>query len=261
MDHTQILGNTIEKIAFEKAGILKKNCPVVLHPCIRSEAKTVIEIRAKELSSPFFETENNAKIFKKSLLGTDFEIDRNKYHVNLNGDFQVGNAALAVNAAKILAKSYSISEKNISTGLKNARWKCRFEYFPPKYEGGVSFVIDGAHNPDGVSEFSKSVSALVENEKKVFVIGVLNDKDTEKCADVIANLPGKVIVTDVPSTRQTSGKDVFDIIARKRKNCAYVPNFKSAVKIAENEVSPNGFVCVAGSLYLAGEVRKFLRDA
>lgn len=253
LDHTRILGDTAEKIAFEKAGIIKENRPVVLHPDICGGAKEVIMRRAASLGAPVFETES-AKVCAMTLSGTDFEYEGRDYHINLTGTYQAGNAALAINTAKLLSEKYAISDKNIADGIANARWKCRFEYIP----GEVNVIIDGAHNPDGIEEFAKSVRALFGGEKKVFVVGMLNDKDFSGCAETLASLGGRIIVTDVPSVRQTSGREVYEVIGGFTGDCEYIPDLRSALSAAKESAKAGGFVCVAGSLYLAGEARKVL---
>ena len=87
---------------------------------------------------------------------------------------------------------------------------------------------------------------------------MLNDKDFSGCAETLASLDGRIIVTDVPSVRQTSGREVYEVIGRFTGDCEYVPDLRSALSAAKESAKSGGFVCVVGSLYLAGEARKML---
>lgn len=246
LDHTEILGDTIEKIAFEKAGIIKDNCPVAVYSEIASSAYDVIEKRAKDCSSPLYRADSSYEILSCSSDGTVFTLGGREYKISLLGEHQVKNAALAICAAENLKNS--VSYEAIQAGISSARWKCRFEKIG-------SFIIDGAHNFEGISSFVKSVETYIESPENVFVTGMLNDKNFEKSAFELSRLKGRFIVTDVPSYRQTDGTAVYESIKKYVPDAIYISDYKEALAKAISLKPQDGFVCIAGSLYLAGAMR------
>ncbi len=256
IDHTEILGNTITEIASEKAGIIKRDTYVAVHPFIDNTALEVIENSAKKLNAVVMKSTALPKTLHSDLSGTDFEFENTRYHINLLGSYQVGNAALAITAAKQLLKLGIVTDDDILHGIGVAEWKCRFEYI----NNSFNCIIDGAHNYQGICEFEKSVKMYLSDYEKIFVIGMLNEKDFENSAEVLKNLDGKIIVTDVPSARQTSGNDIYMAVKSLRNDAVYIANYNSAVDYAKENVGRNGFVCVAGSLYLAGAVRTYIMN-
>ena len=254
LDHTEILGDTIEKIAFEKAGIIKENCPVVVYSDTELTALDVIRQKAAECSAPLLIADADARILSSSLYGSEFLLDGTKYKISLLGEHQVKNASLSIRTAQLLAKKYPVSEQNIQSGLAAAQWKCRFENIADK------FIIDGAHNFEGISSFVKSVKLYLQSEENVFIIGMLNDKNFEKSASVLAELKGRIIVTDVPSCRQTDGSVVYECIKKYFPDALYIKDYKASLDKALSLKSKDGFLCVAGSLYLAGAMRTLIKE-
>ncbi len=254
LDHTEILGNTVKDIAAEKAGIIKQGTTVVMHPYISKEAADVVKKTVSERNAILCEYDALPRIVSTSLEGTDFEFENKIYHIKLLGSYQPGNAALAVKAAEVLAHKEIVDENDILSGLSAAKWKCRFEYIRTKY----NYIIDGAHNYQGICEFAKSINMYLPDRRKVFVIGMLNEKDFEKSSEVLKTLGGKIIVTDVPSIRQTSGKAVYDAVKSRVPDAEYIPGCTKAAEYAEKLAGYGGFVCIAGSLYLAGAARTYV---
>lgn len=254
IDHTEILGNSLREIAAEKAGIIKSESCVAVHPFIDNGAFSVIKHVCKGLNASIKRSASTPRVIHSDLSGTDFEFENEVYHINLLGSYQVGNAALAVTAAKQLEEMGIIDENDISEGIASAEWKCRFEFI----NRGFNFIIDGAHNYQGICAFEKSVKNYLSAHDKIFVIGMLNEKDFENSSNVLKNLDGKIVITDVPSVRQTSGREIYTAVKSLRDDAVYIPSYVKAVDYAEENVGSGGFVCVAGSLYLAGAVRTYI---
>lgn len=164
-DHTERLGDTIEKIAFEKAGIIKKGCPVVING--NNFGIDVIKTRAKEQNSEVIiagETPNF--LFKKSAL---------------QGLWQKENLALVLEVCKILNKNgFNISQKAIEKGFETVKHPCRFEYNEQK-----GLVVDGAHNPNGAKALRESLDYYFKDKKKKFIFGCLKNK---KYSEMMKNL-------------------------------------------------------------------------
>lgn len=251
LDHTEILGNTVTDIAYEKSGIIKQGASVVMHPYISTNAENVIIKKCTECNAEIKGFTSLPKIVNLNFDGTVFELDGTVYKTKLLGSYQVGNAALAVKAAEVLIDKKILTKDDVLTGLMNSQWMCRFEYAKREHK----YIIDGAHNYQGICEFVKSVELYLSDEKKVFVIGMLNEKDFEKSAEVLARLNGKIIVTDVPNLRQTSGYDVYKTINASCKDAEYISDCDAALDYAQRIAEKDGCICVAGSLYLAGYLR------
>jgi len=245
LDHTEILGDSIEDIAFQKAGIIKEGVPVAVNSAIDVKALEVIEGVAKSKSAPLVISEEYS-VISSTLDGTAMVCGGESFTLPLIGSYQPSNASLAT----LILKTLGITD--IADGIAKARWKCRFERVCPHV------IIDGAHNFQGIDAFCKSVASFVPPKDRVLLVGMLNDKDFEHSAKLIATLKSPVVVTDVPSYRQTSGESVFECIKKFCPGAVYEPNYARATQKALELTGENGYLCIAGSLYLAGAVRSLL---
>lgn len=253
LDHMNILGDTVEKIAFEKAGIIKKGASVVIHPAVNGTVYKVIEDKCRQVEACICNKDRkSATNINCTIDGTDFEYEGEQYHLRLCGTYQAENAILAIDAAKALRGHFDIEDADISEGLENVSWKCRFEVI--KKDGRIC-IIDGAHNSHGIDAFCNSVEKLLGDRHKTFVFGMLNDKDFSEAIERICSIDADVIVTDVPSYRQTDSTAVYEEVKKHRPDSRYISDCKLAVKTGFENTPAGGALCVFGSLYLCGEVR------
>lgn len=252
-DHINILGNTLGEIADEKCGIIKKNAPVVIYKWQSEDALIKIQNKCNDMQTSIVNNDGIcAQNISCSVDGTTFDYNGNTYKLALCGEYQVNNAITAIDAANVIKDHFCISLEDIKTGIREAKWKCRFEVIKKQNK---LFVIDGAHNAHGIDAFVKSVDSLLSDIPKTFVFGMLNEKDYTKSIKKILSVKNtKIIVTDVPSVRQTSGAEVFCQVKKLCPDAVYIQNSIDAVKYA-NGITPQGAVCVFGSLYLCGMVR------
>ncbi len=169
-DHTERLGKIIKKIAFEKAGIIKKNCPVVISKS--NKGFKTIEETAKNLNSPIFLADKRIKIkFENSLNYAIF--DGKKYEFSLMGLYQKENLKLVLKSVEILLqKGFKIKKENILKALKKTKWPCRFEWHKDK-----NLVIDGAHNPSGTKKLRESLDFYFPDKKIIWIYGTLKNKN------------------------------------------------------------------------------------
>ena len=254
LDHMSILGSTIGEIAAEKSGIIKQNAPVVIYKWQPDNAIKQIQNKCSEMSAQIVNNDGIcAQNINCTLDGTSFDYKGTSYRLSLCGEYQVKNAVTAIDAARALQKTLDISDEDIKKGIAETKWKCRFEVVKKQHK---VFVLDGAHNSHGIDAFVKSAELLLRDMPKTFVFGMLNDKDYLDSIQRICSVDGaKIIVTKVPSIRQTSGEDVFCKVKKYRSDAIYIENCEEAVKYADS-ITQNGVVCIFGSLYLCGEVRK-----
>lgn len=255
-DHTKYLGDTIKKIAAEKCGIIKQNSCVAVYSRLDKAAKSVVEQTCKNTNSNLL-TPKKINIVKVGITNIFDYGEYKNLEIHLCGRHQIYNAALAVDIALYLRKYYKISDESIKNGLKNARWICRFEIFDKGKEKPV-FVIDGAHNYDGVLSLCDTVRVVFEGKKIITVFGMLNEKDFEKSLESIAKISDVLIITSVPSIRQTDFKKVFETAKKYKKDAVFIENNFDAIKNAALSNNGNSAVLIAGSLYLAGNVRNFV---
>jgi len=255
-DHMQYLGDTIEKIAYEKCGIIKENSIVCLYPDIHPDAKKVALKASDEKNAIVYPSYKETLKIKKTDKQNIFDYKKYKdIKINLSGLYQIYNATLAIDILDNLKKYFSVSDENIKNGLEKAKWPCRFEIFERK---NTTFLIDGAHNSDGILKYCDTVKNIFSNKKIITVFGMLNEKDFEKSVERISDISNMLIITDVPSIRQTSSDEVFECAKRFKKDTIFIKDNKDAVKKAIEYADENSVIAIAGSLYLAGNLRGFV---
>ncbi len=259
LDHTAFLGDTVEKIAYEKAGIIKPSCPV-LYGGKDKTAREVIKAAALEKGCPYYEKDYSALTCGKiSLKGSKFGYKKHKnISLALLGTYQPENAANVIEAVEILrSKGYKISDKNLREGLRATEWKGRFERlndYPPVF-------FDGGHNEEGVTAAVRTVKECFGNKKINVISGVLKDKDYEKIASRIASVSNAVYTVTPDSPRALDAKDYAEVFKSKGKNAVGYESFDEAVKAAYTDSLKKGtpMLCV-GSLYSYSAFKKALKD-
>ena len=246
VEHTEYLGNTIEKIAYEKAGIIKKNVPVVT----ASEGIALATIKKKSNNRNLkliIINRNKIKIYcNKNYISFDINSYKNLKLDNLNGSFQIENAAIAVKTIDTLEKFYNIklNNKNIINGLKKVNWPGRFQFI------GKNILVDSAHNPLAFKILIKELKNL-KYQRLILVVGFSDDKDIKTISRIIGSLANKVIITKSDSIKAEKPK----IIKRYfNKNALIIENPKEALKYAKNIASKKDLILITGSIFLVGEL-------
>ncbi len=252
-DHTAFLGDTIEKIAAEKAGIIKHGCPVLWGG--NSEAALgVIKAKATEMDSSFYVT-NRASVNVKSatLEGTVFDYGTRKdIAISLLGSYQPYNAANVLSAIDILRKNgMNITEDAIRQGLISARWSARFELLSK----APTVIYDGAHNPEGIEAACLSIKNYF-GDKKVFVLsGVMKDKDYGYIASMLSSVASRAFTVTPDNPRALGAKEYADVLSAKGVNALPFDSLKEALLAAYNTAKEENtpLVCL-GSLYMYAEL-------
>ncbi len=260
LDHTAFLGDTVEAIAGEKAGIIKAPSPV-LYGGKPGKARDVIRARADELGCPYYE-KSYAELYggKITLKGSTFGYKKyNKLSLSLLGSYQPENAATVIEAVEILRKNgYSISDKSLRDGLKHTEWKGRFERlrdYPPVF-------FDGGHNEEGVTAAVRTVKECFGKKKINVISGVLRDKDYEKIASKLATVSKNVYTVTPDSPRALDSESYAEVLREKGASATAYDTFDSAVKQAVSDSMKSGtpILCV-GSLYSYPDFKKALNSA
>lgn len=258
MDHCRILGNKISEIAAHKAGIIKPGAPVI---CIeqKEDAMEPIRAAAKAADTPLYEVHRDEvrQIFSDKRESIVFFREFENLHLKMLGSYQPENAALAVQAASVLSRSYPIEKKHIYDGIEKTRWGGRFEL----HSGSPDIILDGAHNPDGIRRLRESVNQMFGAVPICYVCGVLADKDYEKEIEILFGRASNVFTVTPPSPRAMKSTDLKAAI-KKRFSQLKVTSFDSEdgiEKAMEAAVSQNNPVVVCGTLTILARVKEWMK--
>lgn len=258
LDHMKVLGDTIEKIAAEKGGIIKKGVPVVLQrqdPRVRG----VIEGICREKRAPLFDcAEVPLSDVRLDERGARFtaafpHIRRQEFAICLCGRHQVDNAVTALAAVSALMEGHCIPAAAISQGLAAARWPGRLEWMD-------NVLLDGAHNPQGAAALADYARACLSGRRILLLTGMMADKDVAHAVDAFAPLAASVLC--VRPERMARAMPAQDLAALYRERTGApvqaLPDTRSALRAAKQSAGPGDIILVCGSLYLVGEVRRLL---
>lgn len=257
-DHQNFLGNTIEQIAGEKAGIIKAGIPCLW--CGKNDtALSVIQNTANEKNSNLITAQHNdIQILKADLSGTTFNFKEYKnLFIPLVGCYQPLNAANAITAALILRKKgFNITDDDIHIGLKNSVWKARFEVLSLN----PIVIFDGAHNPEGVTATVGSIKQYFPERKVNILTGVMADKDYNFIAETISKIAENVYCITPENPRALKADDYSKVFKSLNINSTAFMITDTAVKkaVLESKCSKTPLVCL-GSLYMYSDICNSLK--
>lgn len=260
MDHMEYLGDTLEQIAFEKAGIIKEDCPVVLYRQSKKVYETVQAVAEQFHAKLYYASEEAVTVDIQTIQKSVFSIKNGffeypKIEIQMLGQYQMANCATVLLACYALQQAgILLTEEQILSGLKKAFWNGRMEVFP----GSPLVLLDGAHNVDGIEMLSKSLSAYFHQQDITLLIGILGDKEYKKMVELILPLASKVVITEPHNPRALTVEKLEAIIRGQGKKVVKNRNIKEAFMKAYTMTDADGIVCCCGSLYLIGELRKLL---
>lgn len=254
LDHTAYLGDTVAKIAKEKAGIIKPGVPVIFGGEDK-EAEAVIQAAAKENNSAFYQPDYQ-KLFVKSasLEKTVFDYGARKdLEISLLGMYQPRNASLVITAMDVLSSfGYNVTEENIRSGIKRAVWHSRFEVISKD----PIVIFDGAHNPEGISAATESIIRYFGDERVVVLSGVLADKDYKFIANKIARVAASVYTLTPDNPRALKAGEYAGEFISLGISATPSESLALATERAYNAARVSGkALVVLGSLYTYKEVK------
>lgn len=257
LDHTKELGDTVEKIAAEKAGIIKENCDVILYQQ-QNSVHDIIEAACKNNVARLHDVDFEKIEILKSDLNSQIlnYLNFKNIELRLLGEHQLKNAVVVLKTIEVLIKKgWKISDQDIHNGLKKARWPGRFEVL----NNDPYFIVDGAHNPNGVESLVNNIEKYFYGRKLIFLTGVLKDKDYKNMLDMIAPFAKKFIAVQPDNPRALDYRDLA-MFLRNRYGQAEVIEaeyVKSGIDISLNCAEPDDIVIAFGSLYMVGSIRKY----
>lgn len=257
-DHMDRLGNTLEAIAGEKAGIIKAGVPVVSN-VEQQEAAKVIAKKAYELDARFYDASKvKYGIRRESAFGYEFDMniygtDYSEVKISMPGRHQVENAKTALIALEILRKQgiIKVHREKLYKGFEIARQPGRFEVF----EGEPCFVLDGAHNEAGAAALKKAVKDCFPDEKILMVTGMLADKDVDKILDNFCEITDTFIAAEPDNPRKLPAEELAAKLKEKGAACNVAKDAETALKMARSHESGARVILCAGSLYLISAIR------
>jgi dihydrofolate synthase/folylpolyglutamate synthase len=259
-DHQDLLGGTLEKIAREKAGIIKARTPVI-SGCRAPEARRVIRTRARRLGAPLTEIDRDFLIRVTAERGPFFTIDLQtpkrlipRLTLSLAGSHQVRNAAMAVAGVEAI-ESLAVTDAQIRRGLARTRWQGRLD----EYRAKRRTLLEGAHNPEGAQAL-RDYLARYEKDEIHLVFGALQDKDIEEIGRQLFPLAQSIHLTPVANSRTAEPAMIAAKQPRFRGKMKIHPNAVTALRAAWKACPPRGLVVVTGSLYLVGELLPLVRS-
>ena len=223
-EHEKHLGNTIEKIAYEKAGIIKPGVDVVVNETNRGLNKI------QEICN-----ERNSRLFLTSNLKMDS---------GLKGEYQYENLGIVIKTIELLGKKgYKADKENLTKGIKEVRWPGRFDFV----ENNVLF--DCAHNVDGAKNFVENAKKLTPN-KTYLIIGIMKDKNIKKMCKYFEAVGDEIILTKAKIPRAAEPEEIQKFIKKKAK---IIPDIKEALEYCKSKIEKNDLIILTGSIYVVGE--------
>lgn len=252
-DHQNVLGNTLEEIAFNKAGIIMPFDTVYVYP----QGDNVIDVikdEAKKVDAKVKVLDDKSLRIGKTGTETEFSYDGEDYSVSLAGEFQAKNAAMAVWVAKDLNDRFrlDISDEAIKKGLSEVKWPCRIE----TVKKDPYIIIDGAHNEASAAELKKYLLGL--NKKVIMITSFLKDKDYRKVFETFEGLNAEFIVTSLVFKGRDFEFEKLEEAIGDKDGVYFIKDNKEAYKKALELYTEDALIVVAGSLYLASVFRDLI---
>lgn len=254
-DHTDILGDTLEEIAAEKAGIIKRGTDVVCYPLQPPEALAVLmEQCARAGSRLILPNMGAVQIHETTPSGSAFSYGGAEYRLRLAGRHQVYNALSVIETIGLLRqKGISVTEEQLAAGLEKASFPARFEVVSEN----PLVILDGAHNPGGAKALAEAMKLI--RGRKAAIVGMLKDKEYEALLREIGPQCEKLIAVEVKSPRALDKETLCETAKGHCPDCVTAESYEEALRLAADAVGKEGTVLICGSLYLAAEIRPVVR--
>jgi len=261
-DHMEVLGDTLGKIAFEKAGIIKPLVPVITAVEGEEPLGVIIEV-AKQHHAPLLLLGQDfaVKPLSRDLFGQTFTYADKDTSLDLSlallGQHQLHNAALAVKAAlKLKNWGWAISLTDIERGLKQARWPGRFEVM----RRSPLLIMDGAHNTHGMQALAKTLNEVLPRKKVLLVTGIMKDKEPREMLSLLGAFVKRCYAAAPNLPRAMPAAELAAVAGSLGMQGSSHPSVATALLAALSDAEADDVVLVAGSLYTVSEARQALID-
>lgn len=259
-DHQEFLGKTLASIAREKAGIIKQGVPVVtgaLQPVVQGVLKTA----CMNLGAPLYRFKSDFKVRRNPNGSFQYHGIRNQWQalkVNLMGPHQLGNTALALAALDVLEEKKLIDLKPdiVSDALQEVKWPARLEILGTK----PLILLDGAHNPQGAEALRDALRESFKYDKLHLVLGIMADKDIRGILRRLLPMAETAIFTKPRYVRAANPEELRKMARPFIQKYYVIPDPVTAIQEARQLARPDDLICIAGSLYFAGEVKEIFGE-
>lgn len=257
IEHKEFLGDTIEAVAYEKAGIIKAGVPLVTGVA-QPQAFQVIENVCSEKGAPLYRMGMDFSFQRKgkvifSYNGIDEGFD--DLTLNLTGSHQFSNASLAIASVELLRRNgFTISNEAIYEGLADVAWPGRLETISER----PRIIIDGAHNPAGAEALTKAIADDLEFDRLFLILGIMADKDIEGIMAPLAPLAYEVILSRPEYERASPATALLPTAKKYNSNSTAFETLKDAIDYARSRAAGDDIIIISGSLFTVGEARALL---
>ena len=254
LEHTEILGDTLEAIAWEKAGIIKSGCAAVSYDSAPAVQQVLRDVCAKRDVPLRFACFDRLRPGEKNLEGQTFSYgDWEGLTIPLLGEHQLCNAAVALETIGVLRdKGWNISDSAVRTGLARTSWPARFEVLGRE----PLFILDGGHNPQCAQALAANIRDYLPGQKVNFLMGVLADKAWDEMLDAVWPYGVSYVCVTPESPRAMEAETLAAQISSRGANARVCPSIREAVELCAGIKTPT---VAFGSLYMAGEIRQAYR--
>lgn len=256
-DHMKFLGNTVEEIAGQKAGIIKNGCNVI---CMKQQDSVMQvlegEVRRKNGLLQIADA-GQASHIRYGIEKQQFDYaGMKKLEIRLSGQFQIANAAVAIETVRVISKrGFPVSEQAIRKGLEETRWAGRFTVAARK----PLFIVDGAHNEDAAEKLAKSIEFYFTNKRIIYIMGMLKDKEYDKVIELTYKYADQIItVTPPENPRAMPAYELAREIAKVHTKVTAVDSLEEAVEMGRLLAGKDDVIVAFGSLSYLGRLMKLL---
>lgn len=256
MDHMQFLGDTLEKIASEKAGIIKEGCPVISYDNTK-EVNEVIKNKAKQMHAKVtFVNSAGIRVLQESLNGESFSYRSSdgrwyeKIEIPLLGRHQINNAALALETLNVIKNYYCISDFQTEDGMRKTIWRGRIEIL----EREPMVICDGAHNPDGAKSLLSFLQNNFTNQRLIYIMGVLSDKDYEQMVQILAPAADKIYTVAPDNPRALSSRELCNCISKYHQNVEERQRLAECLSEVRQKAEKDDVIIICGTLSFQNEL-------
>ena len=258
LDHTEVLGDTLEKIAATKSGIIKPGCDAVLYRSTPG-VEAVVEQRCRDVGAALHKVDfTQLHLHSRSLEGQIFDFgDLKALRLPLLGEHQLHNAAVALTTLAVLQKrGWRISESDIRQGLERVVWPGRFQIIRKE----PLFLIDGGHNPQCIQALAQNITDYLPGRPLTVLTGVLRDKDYHCMYRSVAEHAVEFIAVTPDNPRALTAQELADYLASFGKPVSACASVAEGVRLAISHAGKDGTVLCYGSLYLLGDVIRAVNE-
>jgi dihydrofolate synthase/folylpolyglutamate synthase len=256
LDHTHVLGTTLEEVAREKAGIIKEQVPVITG-IEDDDILTIIRKTCDEKESQLYSHKEYGSYSKKesNLEGQIFDIKlKDRRYENLKipllGEHQLKNALIAALTIEVLKDmGIIIPNQSVRKGFEATRWPARLEII----QKNPYIILDCAHNPAGMRALKSSLKGIFSGHSFTFVIGIMRDKDIPKIIEEITPIANKIIITKPKFERASEPQKIEEEVKKHLSNVIVIKDVKEAIKHAKKKAEYEDVICITGSIFNVGE--------